>query len=221
MLRQVHPPSLSLRLYEESGALAHLYPELQACVGAADGDADVWTHLLRVVDDVPQASHRAAPRRAAARRRQGGSIHRRPRLHGRRAGAPGDAAASSSPTRRRTARCTWSRSTPAFPRRTRPEPELRRWLRRIGRGYVNGLFRLRIADLRARSADDPRLEETNRCGGALRRAVGRGAAGDRRPGDRRGSCGRSVSPPARSTARSCATCWSASSTSRRSTTARR
>ncbi|MBW3572172.1 MAG: polynucleotide adenylyltransferase, partial [Gemmatimonadetes bacterium] len=41
-----------------------------------------------------------------------------------------------------------------------PAPELRRWLRRVGRDYVNDLFRLRIADLRARGGDDPRLEAT-------------------------------------------------------------
>jgi tRNA nucleotidyltransferase (CCA-adding enzyme) len=58
-----------------------------------------------------------------------------------------------------------------FPSPVAPAPELRRWLRRVGSGYVNGLFRLRIADLRARSGDDPRLEETNRLWHRIRREL--------------------------------------------------
>jgi len=49
----------------------------------------------------------------------------------------------------------------SFPAADAPAPELRRWLRRVGRAYVNDLFRLRIADLRARSETDPRLEDAN------------------------------------------------------------
>jgi poly(A) polymerase/tRNA nucleotidyltransferase (CCA-adding enzyme) len=56
-----------------------------------------------------------------------------------------------------------------------PAPELRRWLRRIGREYVRDLFRLRIADLRARAADDPRLEDANRLWKRIRRELGREA----------------------------------------------
>jgi tRNA nucleotidyltransferase (CCA-adding enzyme) len=160
VLRQVHPPSLSLRLYEQCGALAHLYPELQACVGAADGDADVWTHLLRVVDEVP--AHRTAPRLAAL-------------LHdvGKAADPADHASAGAALAHRLMKRLRFSNAEidrtvhlvaqhSDFPSPDAPDPELRRWLRRIGRAYVNDLFRLRIADLRARSVDDPRLEDTNR-----------------------------------------------------------
>jgi hypothetical protein len=62
-----------------------------------------------------------------------------------------------------------------FPAPDAPAPELRRWLRRIGREYVNDLFRLRIADLRARAADDPRLDATNALWKRVRRELGREA----------------------------------------------
>lgn len=160
VLRQVDPPSLSLRLYEQSGALAQLYPELQACVGPADGDADVWTHLLCCVENVPK--HRTGLRLAALLHDVGKAVD------------PSDhAAAGAAVAHRMMKRLKFSNAEidrvvhlvaqhSSFPSPDAPEPELRRWLRRIGREYVNDLFRLRIADLRARGADDPRLEETNR-----------------------------------------------------------
>lgn len=160
VLRQVHPPSLSLRLYEQSGALAQLYPELQACVGAADGDADVWTHLLRVVDDLPK--HRTALRFAALLHDAGKAVD--PADHA----STGAALAHRLMKRLKFSNAEIDRAVhlvaqhSAFPSPGAPAPELRRWLRRIGREYVNDLFRLRIADLRARAADDPRLAETNR-----------------------------------------------------------
>ena len=52
---------------------------------------------------------------------------------------------------------------------------MRRWLRRIGRGYVRDLFRLRIADLRARDADDARLHDTCRLWTRVRRELRRDA----------------------------------------------
>ncbi|HEU4881038.1 MAG TPA: CCA tRNA nucleotidyltransferase [Longimicrobium sp.] len=160
VLRQVDPPSLSLRLYEQCGALAHLYPELQACAGVADGIADVWTHLLRVVDELP--AYRTALRLAAL-------------LHdvGKAADPADHASAGAALAHRLMKRLKFSNAEidravhlvaqhSDFPASDAPPPELRRWLRRIGRAYVNDLFRLRIADLRARAADDPRLDETNR-----------------------------------------------------------
>ncbi|HEX6370262.1 MAG TPA: CCA tRNA nucleotidyltransferase [Longimicrobium sp.] len=160
VLRQVHPPSLSLRLYEESGALAQLYPELQACVGVADGDADVWTHLLRVVDDLP--GHRMVLRLAALLHDIGKAVD--PADHA----STGAALAHRLMKRLKFSNAEIDRAVhlvaqhSGFPAPDTPAPELRRWLRRIGREYVNDLFRLRIADLRARAADDGRLEETNR-----------------------------------------------------------
>lgn len=160
VLRQVDPPSLSLRLYEQSGALQHLYPELQACVGVADGDADVWTHLLRVVDDVPK--HRTALRLAALLHDAGKAVD--PSDHA----STGAALAHRLMKRLKFSNAEIDRAVHLVaqhsdvPSPDAPASDVRRWLRRIGRGYVNDLFRLRIADLRARSADDPRLQETNR-----------------------------------------------------------
>jgi len=159
VLRQVEPPSVSLRLYAECGALGQLYPELQACVGVADGDADVWTHLLRVVDDLPK--HRAALRLVALVHDAGKAVD--PSAHA----STGAALAHRLMKRLKFSNAEIDRAVhlvaqhSAFPAPDAPEPELRRWLRRIGREYVNDLFRLRIADLRARSADDPRLQATN------------------------------------------------------------
>jgi tRNA nucleotidyltransferase (CCA-adding enzyme) len=173
VLRQVDPPSVSLRLYEECGGLAHLYPELQACVGAADGDADVWTHLLRVVDDLPR--HRTALRLAAL-------------LHdcGKPVDADGHASTGAALAHRLMKRLKFSNAEidravhlvaqhSSFPSADAPEPELRRWLRRIGRAYVNDLFRLRIADLRARAVDDQRLDETSRLWRRVRGELSRAA----------------------------------------------
>ncbi|WP_420128871.1 CCA tRNA nucleotidyltransferase [Longimicrobium sp.] len=173
VLRQVDPPSLSLRLYEGCGALAHLYPELQACVGAADGNADVWTHLLRVVDDVP--THRTALRLAALLHDVGKAAD--PSDHA----STGGALAHRLMKRLKFSNAEIDRAVhlvaqhSAFPASDAPEPELRRWLRRIGREYVNDLFRLRIADLRARAADDSRLAETNRLWRRVRGELSRAA----------------------------------------------
>ena len=160
VLRQVEPPSISLRLYADAGALATLYPELQACIGAADGDADVWTHLLRTVDGVPR--HRTALRLAALLHDTGKPL----------ASPPEHAAAGAAQAHRLMRRLKFSNAEidravhlvaqhSDVPPPDVPAPELRRWLRRVGRAYVNDLFRLRVADLRARSPDDPRLAETH------------------------------------------------------------
>jgi tRNA nucleotidyltransferase (CCA-adding enzyme) len=157
VLRQVRPPSVSLRLYAECGALAHLYPELQACVGAADADGDVWTHLLRTVDAA--ASGRTLLRVATLLHDAGKPL----------AAGADHAAAGAAQAHRLMQRLKFSNAEidrvvhlvaqhASFPR---PDaPALRRWLRRVGRAYVNDLFRLRIADLRARDADAVRRART-------------------------------------------------------------
>jgi tRNA nucleotidyltransferase/poly(A) polymerase len=183
VLRQVRPPSVSLRLYAESGALAHLYPELQACVGAPDLDGDVWTHLLAVVDAIPV--HRAELRIPALLHDAGKPLTRAEDEEGR-AAWPEHAEAGAAVAHRLLRRLKFSNAETdravhlvaqhaGFPAPDAPPPELRRWLRRIGREYVRDLFRLRIADLRARGEDDPRLEETNRLWKRVRRELGREA----------------------------------------------
>lgn len=183
VLRQVRPPSVSLRLYADSGALAHLYPELQACVGAPDRDGDVWTHLLATVDAIPV--HRAELRIPALLHDAGKPITRVVDADGSVAW-PEHAAAGAALAHRMLRRLKFSNAETDravhlvaqhadFPAPDAPAPELRRWLRRIGREYVRDLFRLRIADLRARAADDPRLEETNRLWKRVRRELTREA----------------------------------------------
>lgn len=173
VLRQVRPPSVSLALYQSSGALRSLMPELEACVGVADGDADVWTHLLRTVDAVPD--HRPGLRVAALLHDAGKTV----------AATDDHAAAGAALAMRLMKRLKFSNAETdravhlvaqhaSFPSADAGAPELRRWLRRIGREYVADLFRLRIANLRARGADDPRLAETARLWKRARRELERG-----------------------------------------------
>jgi tRNA nucleotidyltransferase (CCA-adding enzyme) len=170
-LRQVRPPSVALRLYADSGALAHLYPELQACIGAPDADGgDVWSHLLATVDAIPP--HRDGLRIPALLHDAGKPLTRVVDADGR-AAWPEHAAAGAAVAHRMLRRLKFSNAETDravhlvaqhadFPAADASSPELRRWLRRIGREYVPELFRLRIADLRARGKDDPRLEDTVR-----------------------------------------------------------
>ncbi len=187
VLRQVNPPSVSLRLYESSGALAHLYPELQACVGAPDregpdAESDVWSHLLATVDAVPP--HRAELRLPALLHDAGKPLTR-VEADGR-ASWPEHAAAGAAVAHRLMRRLKFSNAETDravhlvaqhadVPAPDAPAPELRRWLRRVGREYVRDLFRLRIADLRARAADDPRLADTEGLLRRVRRELGREA----------------------------------------------
>jgi tRNA nucleotidyltransferase (CCA-adding enzyme) len=186
VLRQVDPPSVSLRLYAECGALAHLYPELTACVGAPDAAGDVWSHLLATVDALP--TYRAELRIPALLHDAGKPLTRTVDDDGRVAW-PEHAAAGAAVAHRLLRRLKFSNAETDravhlvaqhadFPAPGAPDPELRRWLRRIGREYVRDLFRLRIADLRARSEDDPRLEDTNRLLRRVRGELGRASALD-------------------------------------------
>jgi tRNA nucleotidyltransferase/poly(A) polymerase len=179
-LRQVRPPSVSLRLYAESGALAHLYPELQACVGAPDARGDVWSHLLATTDEIP--AHRTGLRVAALLHDAGKPLTRVEDVDGG-AAWPEHAAAGAAVAHRLLRRLKFSNAETdravhlvaqhaGVPAADAPSPELRRWLRRMGREYVSDLFRLRIADLRARGADDPRLAETSRLWRRVRGELG-------------------------------------------------
>ena len=178
VLREVRPPSLSLRLYAESGALASLYPELQACIGVPDGAADVWAHLLAAVDAVPP--HRGELRLSALLHDAGKPLVRTEadgRISWPEHAAAGAAVASRMLRRLKFSNAETDRAVHLvaqhadFPSPDAPAPELRRWLRRIGREYVRDLFRLRIADLRARGADDPRPAETSRLWRRVRREL--------------------------------------------------
>jgi tRNA nucleotidyltransferase (CCA-adding enzyme) len=145
VLREVEPPSVSLRLYERAGVLAALYPELQACVGVVRDGGDVWSRLLAAMDAVPRP--RTLLRVAAL-------------LHD---AAPGGTAASAALARGVMGRLRFSNAETdrvvhlvaqhaSFPDPEVPAPALRRWLRRIGREHLRDAFRLRAALLRGRGA---------------------------------------------------------------------
>ena len=173
VLREVEPPSTSLRLYATSGALAALYPELAATVGVDDGGEDVWTHLLRAVDAMPHG--RILLRLAALLHDVG-----KPRT---RAGGdstvdfPDHATAGAALARGLTTRLKFSNADrdrmthlvaqhEDLPAAAAPAPEVRRWLRRVGSEHVHDLLRLEDANARGRPHPDPdRLREVE----ALRR----------------------------------------------------
>ncbi|HEX2093342.1 MAG TPA: CCA tRNA nucleotidyltransferase [Longimicrobiaceae bacterium] len=163
LLKEVARPSDSLRLYQESGALRELYPELERCVGAEDrGREDVWRHLLRAADAVPRSPAHVLLRLAALLHDAG-----KPRVEpGPDRSFPGHAEAGAAAAREllRRIRCSNAETDrvvhlvaqhSGIPGAGAPEPEWRRWLRRVGREYVRELIALRIADCRARAASSP------------------------------------------------------------------
>jgi tRNA nucleotidyltransferase (CCA-adding enzyme) len=162
VLKEVKRPSDTLRLYRESGALGVLYPELDRCAGAEDvGEEDVWTHLLEAVDQVPR--RHLLVRLAALLHDVGKPLV--PRADGR---FPGHAEAGAAAARNLLRRIKCSNAETdrvvhlvaqhsGVPGADASAPELRRWLRRVGKEFVRDLLRLRIADCRARAEVSPSL----------------------------------------------------------------
>lgn len=146
-------PSRTLRLYEGSGVLAALYPELHACVGSADPQGDVWTHLLTTTDRVPR--HRRTVRLAALLHEVG-----RARVDGPEHAGAGAALAREAMRRLKMSNAETDRVVHLVaqhadtPDPDAPAPELRRWMRRVGRDHLRDLFRLLIAGVRARGEGD-------------------------------------------------------------------
>ncbi|HEX6068467.1 MAG TPA: hypothetical protein VFZ18_01545, partial [Longimicrobiaceae bacterium] len=146
-------PSASLRLYERSGVLAALYPELQACVGAPAGDGvDLWSRQMAAADAVPRS--RPILRLAALLHGIGGE--QEPREEEERVAA---AAVWRLMRRLRASNADANRvahlvaQQASLPAAAAPEAELRRWVRRVGEDFYRDLFRLRIAI--CRTAADP------------------------------------------------------------------
>jgi tRNA nucleotidyltransferase (CCA-adding enzyme) len=156
-------PSRSLDLYERSGVLAALYPELQSCVGFPDPKGeDSWRLQLATVDELPRS--RPILRLAAL-------LH----LAGRPAageepdalvdGTAAYAAAGAAVTWRLMRRLRTSNADAnrvahlvaqhaPLPRADAPASELRRWLRRVGADFYRDILRLRVAMDRARGGED-------------------------------------------------------------------
>jgi tRNA nucleotidyltransferase (CCA-adding enzyme) len=164
VLKEVKRPSDSLRLYETSGALAALYPELQACVGVPHGGEDVWSHLLRTVD---------ASSPARMHLRIAGLLHDVGRARTDEGHAEvGAALARGVMTRLKFSNAERDRvlhlvaQHEGLPASDAPAPEVRRWLRRVGREYVHDLLRLAVYDAKGRAhPDEARIREAE----ALRR----------------------------------------------------
>ncbi len=158
-MREVGRPSTALRLYEQSGALASLYPELRACVGVPDGEEDVWSHLLRAMDAVPR--HRPWMRLLALLH-DAGKARVEPGPDGSFPGHAGAGAAAARDVLRRlkASNADTDRTVHLVaqhsdrPRSDAPAPEVRRWVRRVGPEHLTDLFRLLGADLRGRSRPD-------------------------------------------------------------------
>jgi tRNA nucleotidyltransferase/poly(A) polymerase len=161
-LREVARPSDTLKLYEGCGALASLYPELQATVGFPTTRGELWTHLVRAADGVPP--HRPLLRLAALLHDAGKPLV--PPVGEDGEPFPGHAAAGAALAHALLKRLKASNADvdrtlhlvaqhAGIPAPSAPTPEVRRWLRRVGGEYVWDLLRLRIADARAHDAVDP------------------------------------------------------------------
>ncbi|MBW3629431.1 MAG: CCA tRNA nucleotidyltransferase [Gemmatimonadetes bacterium] len=151
-------PSAALRLYRDSGVLASLYPELEACVGVDDpgGGGEVWSHLIEATDATARGD---TPLRLAA------LVHD----VGKGAAQPGDGFAEHAGVGAALAREMLRRLKASnadtdrvvhlvaqhadLPGERASDADFRRWLRRVGPSHYRDLFRLRIADCRARHAD--------------------------------------------------------------------
>lgn len=157
-------PSVSLKLYAESGALAELYPELQQCVDLPDGEhgGDVWTHLLEVVDLSPPDRPRL---RLAALLHDSGKPATAVRGDGQ-LSFPEHAGAGAAIARNLLQRLKASNADTDYvvhlvaqhsgvPEAGASELEIRRWLRVVGAAYAPDLFRLRLADRRAHYGEAP------------------------------------------------------------------
>lgn len=178
-------PSRALILYERSGVLAALYPELHACVGFPDaGGADVWSHQLSTVDALPRS--RTILRLAALLHHVGKPATEEGDAEAQVDEIPAYASAGASIVwqmmrRLRTSNADANRVAhlvaqhAAIPDADAPAPQIRRWLRRVGADFYRDVLRLRLAMARAEGATDAptlrrlirRLRELQREGSPL------------------------------------------------------
>ena len=147
-------PSAALSLYAASGALAFLYPELRAAVGARHSESsersDRWSEALRAVDLLP--SEPAGLRMAALLSVTGQDSH----------GTALAAAGLLTRIRSSNARVRvvggWASVVSAPPLPDAPGGDLRRWLAAVGREGIPGALRVLAALLRAEVYPIPQAE---------------------------------------------------------------
>lgn len=160
-------PSVSLSLYQRSGVLAALYPELQACVGSpGPGGVDCWVLALATADALPRT--RPILRLAALLHLVGWPVaESAAETPSPNAESTGYAEAGSAIVWRMMRRLRASNADAnrvahlvaqhaPLPAADAAAPELRRWLRRVGDEYWKDELRLLIAVERARGCRDPR-----------------------------------------------------------------
>jgi tRNA nucleotidyltransferase/poly(A) polymerase len=153
--------SAALALYESSGALALLYPELQRTVGLEQGDGvpDVWTESLSAIDATPPRRsllrvaillHGLGMPAARARDLRGGWRFTGHEVQGARRAEDVMRRLKASNADAERVRRLVAHQSDLFPPDARG-PMIRRWLRQVGPDLVADLFRLRIALWRARA----------------------------------------------------------------------
>lgn len=151
--------SAALLLYERSGALAQLYPELQQLASLTLGDdpSDVWRRTLAAVDAIPQTRpllrlaallHAVGMPAAASRDLRGGWRFTGHEVFGaRKARELMERLKASNADTERVATLV-AKQSDLFPPDS-PDAGVRRWLLHVPPALVPDLFRLRIALWRA------------------------------------------------------------------------
>jgi tRNA nucleotidyltransferase (CCA-adding enzyme) len=181
VLSQIRPASRSLDLYQSSGALAELFPELHALVGErpAPGQDDLWTTTLRAVDALPTSRptlrlaallHAVGMPPARTRDLRGGWRYTGHEVLGARKAEDvmRRLKASNAETERVTRLVRHQRDL--YPPDA-PGAGVRRWLRDVGVDLVNDLFRLRFALWRAENPGGGRPDDLLERVAMARRAV--------------------------------------------------
>ena len=158
VLGKTGPASRTLRLYERSGALMQLYPELAALVGLElDDRAEAWSRTLSAVDALPPMRtllrlaallHGVGLPSARSRDLRGGWRHvGHEKIGARKAVDIMKRLKASNADTERVATLV-ARQSDLFPPDA-PPAGVRRWLRDVSPELVRDLFRLRIALWRA------------------------------------------------------------------------
>lgn len=155
-------PSRALHLYERSGVLAALYPELQACVGYphASTGGDLWTFALAAVDAASR--RRLVVRLAALLHGIGlpGTVSQ-PGVEPSDESSPGDVGGSLAWALMRRLRASNAHADAvahlvaqhrSFPVAAANDGDLRRWLQRVGLDHHVDALRLAMALAAARGA---------------------------------------------------------------------